>query len=488
MQSPFKLDRRTKIVATLGPASQEEAVLRQLVAAGVNVFRLNFSHGAYEEHQARYDAIRRIEQEIGRPLGVLVDLQGPKLRIGEFAEGRVTLHEGAEFNLYLEQRVGDQQGVTLPHKEIFDVLAPEHELLLDDGKIRLQVEQVADGIAHTRVKVGGDLSNRKGVNVPDTELPIKALTEKDRADLAFGLELGADWVALSFVQRPEDIEEARELIQGRAGVLAKLEKPSALDNLERIIEVSDAVMVARGDLGVELPPERVPSIQKRIVEAARLKGRPVIVATQMLESMIHSPVPTRAEASDVATAIYDGADAVMLSAETAAGEYPVEAVEVMGRIITETEKDERYRHLLKVYPLTGEIDDADAITMAASMVASERDCCAIVTFTNTGSTTLRASRVRGDVPILGLTPSLQVSRKLALVWGVYSVRTRDVESFADMVGKAVRMVQRKGFAQLGDRIVVTAGVPFGQPGSTNVLRLAEVSREHDKPNEDEIHS
>ncbi|MEZ5448596.1 MAG: pyruvate kinase [Thiolinea sp.] len=481
MDSPFKLDRRTKIVATLGPASQSEAVLRKLVAAGVNVFRLNFSHGTYDEQRERYNLIRKVEKDAGRPIGVLMDLQGPKLRIGTFVNDKVTLRNGDLFRLYLERRDGDQEGVSLPHKEIFDVMAVGNELLVDDGKVRLRVVEVQPGVATTEVLVGGVISNRKGVNVPDTQLPISALTEKDRADLAFGLELGVDWVALSFVQRAADMLEARELVQGRAGVLAKLEKPSALDELEDIIQVSDAVMVARGDLGVELPPERVPSIQKRIVEAARSQGRPVIVATQMLESMINAPVPTRAEASDVATAIYDGADAVMLSAETAAGQYPVEAVEVMGRIISETENDERYRRLLKVYPIEGESSDADAIACAASQIASTRHCRAIVTFTSTGSTTLRAARVRGEVPILGLTPSDHVARKLSLVWGVYSVQTRDVVSLSDMVGKSVRMVQRKGVAELGDRIVVTAGVPFGQPGTTNVLRLAVVSSKYDKP-------
>lgn len=482
MKSPFKLDRRTKIVATLGPASNDEQVMRKLVEAGVNVFRLNFSHGSHEDQRARFNLIRSLEEEFDYPIGILMDLQGPKLRIGTFAEGKITLKKGDTFNLYLERRVGDQEGVSLPHKEIFDVLEAGHELLVDDGKVRLKVTQASPLVAVTTVVVGGVISDRKGVNVPDKQLPISALTEKDRADLEFGLELGVDWVALSFVQRPEDIIEARNLVNGRAGVLAKLEKPSALDQLHRIIELSDAVMVARGDLGVELPPERVPAIQKRIVETARSLGRPVIVATQMLESMINSPIPTRAEASDVATAIYDGADAVMLSAETAAGQYPLEAVEVMGRIIAETERDVRSNHALKVYPLDGEPTDADAIARAASDIATARRCVAIVTFSSTGSTTLRAARARGLVPILGLTPSHHVARKLTLVWGVYAVQTRDVTSLSDMVGKAARMVQRKGFAVLGDRIVVTAGVPFGQPGSTNVIRLVEVTKEYDKPN------
>ncbi len=332
----------------------------------------------------------------------------------------------------------------------------------------------------TEVIVGGIISERKGVNVPGVSLPISPLTKKDRKDLEYALELGVDWVALSFVQRVEDLIEARELIGDKAGLLAKLEKPSVLNDLENIVKHSDAIMVARGDLGVELPPERVPSIQKRIVEVARSQGKPVIVATQMLESMINHPIPTRAEATDVATAIYDGVDAVMLSAETAAGSYPQEAVAVMGRIITETERDKIYRKMLRIYPVDGEISDADAIAIAASQIAKDRQCVAMVTFTSTGSTAFRAARNRGLVPILGLTPSDHVARKLALVWGVYSIQTKDVSSFSEMVGKSVRMAKRKGIVKLGDRIVVIAGVPFGTPGSTNTIRLAEVSDEYEK--------
>lgn len=481
MASPFNLDRKTKIVATLGPASSDGQTIKKLVEAGVNVFRLNFSHGTQDEQRQRLDLIRHIEKSIGRPIGVLLDLQGPKLRIGTFSKGHVILQAGQKFILDLEPRVGDEQGVTLPHKEIFKVMQAGNELLIDDGKIRLRVLQASEDQFTTEVVVGGVISDRKGVNVPDVQLPISALTGKDRSDLAFGLELGVDWVALSFVQRAEDVTEARTLVDGKASILSKLEKPAALDQLDEILDCSDAVMVARGDLGVELPPERVPSVQKRIVELCRLKGKPVVIATQMLESMIQIPVPTRAEASDVATAIYDGADAVMLSAETAAGKYPVESVEVMGRIISETEKDKLYRKNLRLYPIEGESNDADAIAAAASQIATTRRCSAIVTFTSTGSTTLRAARVRGTVPILGLTPFDQVARKLTLVWGVYSVQTKDVESLDDMVGKSVRMVQRKGISTLNDRIVVTAGVPFGTPGSTNVIRLAEVTDAYNKP-------
>ncbi len=478
--SPFRLERKTKILATLGPSSSTEEAIRELVHAGVNVFRLNFSHGTYEEQQSRFERIRHIEKEIGRPIGILVDLQGPKLRVSTFTQGSVTLNKGDTFKLFLNTVEGNQQGVTLHHKEIFDVASIGQNLLVDDGKVRLKVTATSEDIITTEVMVGGTVSDRKGVNVPDTQLPISALTLKDREDLNFALELGVDWIALSFVQRPEDILEAQALINGKAAIMAKLEKPSALDNLDAIIDVSDAIMVARGDLGVELPPERVPSIQKRIVASSRAKGRPVVVATQMLESMISSPVPTRAEASDVATAIYDGADAVMLSAETAAGDYPSEAVAVMGRIIIETESDLIARGVGKHYPLVEESTDADAIADAACEVAISRGCSAIVAFSSTGSTVLRAARIRCDVPVLGLTPFDRVARKLSLVWGVYSVQTKDITSFSEMVGKAVRIVQRKGFAVLGDRIVITAGIPFGTPGTTNVLRLTEVSSKYNK--------
>ncbi|MEB8432711.1 pyruvate kinase [Cocleimonas sp. KMM 6892] len=479
-ESPFKLDRRTKIVATLGPSSSDEASIRSLLDAGVSVFRLNFSHGTHEEQKARLDCIRKLEKEVGRPVGILADLQGPKLRIGTFSEDNVHLDVGQTFTLYLDEHRGDSTGVKLPHPEVFAAQKVGEELLVDDGKIRLRITELTSNKMVTEVMVGGIISERKGVNVPGVSLPISPLTKKDRIDLKYALEIGVEWVALSFVQRVEDLIEARELIGGKAGLLAKLEKPSVLDDLENIVKHSDAIMVARGDLGVELPPERVPSIQKRIVQVARSQGKPVIVATQMLESMIHHPIPTRAEASDVATAIYDGVDAVMLSAETAAGSYPEEAVSVMGRIISETESDKNYRQMLQIYPLIGEISDADAIAIAASQIAKDRECVAVVTFTSTGSTALRAARNRGVVPILGLTPSDHVARKLSLVWGVYSIQTKDVSSFSEMVGKSVRMAMRKGIAKSGDRIVVTAGVPFGTPGSTNTIRLTKVSENYEK--------
>jgi pyruvate kinase len=464
----------TKIVATLGPATSDVDMIRQLYEAGADVFRLNFSHGTHEDHRARHAALREVERRLDHPIGILMDLQGPKLRVGTFAGGRATLAKGQRFRLDLDAGPGSETRANLPHPEIFAALEEGAELLVDDGKLRLSVRAHGPDFAECEVLTGGVISDRKGVNVPGVVLPISPLTDKDRRDLAFGLELGVDWVALSFVQRPDDVAEARRLVQGRAGVLAKLEKPSAIERLEEIIELSDAVMVARGDLGVEMPPETVPGTQKRIVRLSRRAGKPVIVATQMLETMIGSPTPTRAEASDVATAVYDGADAVMLSAETASGKYPVEAVTIMEKIIESVEHDPLYRPIMDAVQAEPEHTAADAITAAARQVAHTVGARAIVTYTTSGSTTLRASRERPDVPILCLTERRDTARRLMLAWGVHPVVTEDVRSFEEMVDKACRIARDVGLAKGGERVVITAGVPFGTPGATNVLRLAWV--------------
>jgi pyruvate kinase len=466
--------RNAKIVATLGPATASPEMIEALFEAGADVFRLNFSHGSHEDHLASHTAIRELEARSGRPIAVLIDLQGPKLRIADFAEGSVELVAGAPFRLDLSDAPGDQTRVGLPHPEVFAALAKGADLLLDDGRRRLRVERCGDDFAETTVMVGGQLSNHKGLNLPRLSLPISALTDKDRADLAFGLTLGVDWVALSFVQRPEDVAEARELVAGRAGVLSKLEKPSALDALDEIIALSDALMVARGDLGVELAPEEVPGLQKRIVRAARQAGKPVVVATQMLESMVEAVAPTRAEASDVATAAYDGADALMLSAESAIGAYPCEAVRMMNRIIEQVERDPLYRSLLEVDPPETRDSLADAITLAASQVAETVHARAIITYTTSGSTALRASRARPAVPVLALTPVQATARRLALAWGTYCVQTKDVSTFDDMTDHATKVAYDLGFVEAGERVVITAGVPFGTPGATNVLRVAEI--------------
>lgn len=475
MKSSNRRHRMTRIVSTLGPASDTTDMIKALIEAGTNVFRLNMSHGSLDGKAQMIQNIRACEIKTDRPIAIMVDLQGPKIRIGDFEGGEAELAEGADFALCREKCPGDATRVTLPHAEVFQVLTPGAALLLDDGKIRLEVAEADDDYAKCKVMVGGTLRDRKGVNVPDAVLPVAALTDKDRVDLDFALEHDVDWIALSFVQRAEDIAEARKIVRGRAGVLAKIEKPAALVNLDEIIEISDAVMVARGDLGVEAPLEQVPGLQRRIIAAAREAGKPVVVATQMLESMIDSPVPTRAEVSDVASAVFDVTDAVMLSAESAAGKYPVEAVKVMDRVARTVEGDPAYRsaRLASVTNPRGTAEDA--ISAAARQVARTVEAKAIVTFTTSGSTALRASRERPGVPILVLTPNAAIARRLTLVWGLRNVTIKDVESFEEMVSKSKRSALHQGLTQAGDLIVVTAGVPFGTPGSTNVLHIAQIA-------------
>jgi len=447
-----------------------------LFEVGVDVFRLNFSHGTHNDHLDRFVAIRRVESETGRPIGILADLQGPKLRLGAFAEGHIELASGAHFQLDLDREAGDQQRAPLPHPEIFEALQPGTELLIDDGKVRLEVETCGSGFADTRCLVGGTLSDRKGVNVPNAVLPLSAITQKDRADLSFALEQGADWIAFSFVQRPDDVAEGRKLVAGRAGVMVKLEKPSAIQRLGEIIELADGLMVARGDLGVEMPPEDVPSVQKQVIHACRSAGKPVVVATQMLESMIAAPTPTRAEASDVATAVYEGADAVMLSAETAAGRYPIEAAAIMNRIACRVQEDPLFYSMLERTRIEHEHTSSDAISAAACQVARLVGAAAIVSYTTSGATALRAARERPEAPILVLTSHLGTARRLAVLWGAHCVHTSDVKSFSDMVQKAVRIAHSEKIAEIGQRVVITAGVPFGTPGATNTLRIAWIDR------------
>ena len=472
----MRRQRSAKIVATLGPASASPDRLRALFDAGVDVFRCNFSHGTHDDHRKLFEAIRRIESETGRPIGILADLQGPKLRLGNFTGGRIELKPGAVFRLDLNEALGGQERAPLPHPEVFRALQPGNELLIDDGKVRLKVVDCGPDFAETECLVGGTLSNHKGVNVPHCVLPISAVTDKDRADLTFALENGADWIALSFVQRPEDVAEGRKLVGDAAGLLVKLEKPSAIRRLSEIIDLADALMVARGDLGVEMPPEDVPTVQKQVIHACRLAGKPVIVATQMLESMINAPTPTRAEASDVATAVYEGADAVMLSAETAVGEYPIEAVTMMDRIARRVQADPLYFPSLQTAAMDHEHTDPDAISAAACQVAATVGAAAIVSFTSSGATALRAARERPGVPILVMTPHIGTARRMALLWGAHCVHSADIKNFAEMVQKAVRAAHREQIAQPGQRVVITAGVPFGTPGATNILRIAWIDR------------
>ena len=466
--------RFAKIIATLGPATSASETIRSLFAAGVDVFRLNFSHGDHDGHRRCFEAIRAIESATGRPIGILADLQGPKLRVGEFADGSAMLEEGSSFALDLDPSPGGPERVALPHPEVFTALRPGTNLLLDDGKIRLVVETCGANFASTRIRIGGEISDHKGVNIPDAVLPVSPLTGKDREDLALGLELGADWIGASFIQRPQDLLALREAIAGRAGLVTKLEKPAALDRLEEIINLSDAIMIARGDLGVELPPEDVPTVSRRIVRACRNAGKPVIVATQMLESMVSSPVPTRAEASDVATAIYEGADAVMLSGETAMGRYPVEAVDIMHRIIARVERDPLHREQIDATLPPPKPTAADAISDAMRRIVQTLSVTAAVTYTSSGSSSLRAARERPNAPILSLTPHLSTARRLALVWGIHSVLSEDIDRVEEMVDKACRTALAEGLTSAGDRLVIMAGMPFGVSGTTNLLRIARV--------------
>jgi pyruvate kinase len=466
--------RKVKILATLGPASSDPRLIRKLLLMGADAFRINMSHGDQQQKAKLVEHIRALEKEFHRPTTILFDLQGPKLRVGQFEGGRTILEKGQRFIFDHDNKAGDCGRVQLPHAELFETVRPGTNILIDDGKVRLNVLDAGAGQIVTEVKVGGAVSDNKGVNVPDVVVPIPALTDKDRDDLKFALEQRADWIALSFVQRPEDVAEARTLIGDRAALLAKIEKPAAIDRLNDIIALADAVMVARGDLGVELPPEQVPPLQNKIVALARQYGKPVVVATQMLESMVTSPTPTRAEVSDVATAIYDGADAVMLSAESASGQYPCEAVAMMDRIANSAERDPSYPARVHFTQTRLEPTTADALAGSARQIAQTVSATAMVCYTSSGATARRIARERPPVPLLAMSASMHTSRRMGLLWGVHAVHTRDVASFEEMVEKGKRMVLRHQIAKGGDRVVLMAGIPFGTAGSTNVLHVVRL--------------
>ena len=466
--------RKVKILATLGPASNDARKIRRLMLAGADAFRINMSHGERKQKARLVEAIRALEKEFHRPTTIVFDLQGPKLRVGNFRGGEALLEKGDSFVFDRDPKEGNDKRVQLPHPELFDSVTAGANILIDDGKVRLKVTHADGNRIECEVLVGGRVSDHKGVNVPNVLLPIPALTKKDRGDLEFALDQRADWIALSFVQRPEDVAEARSLIGERAALMAKIEKPAAIDRLNDIIALADGVMVARGDLGVELPPEEVPPLQNRIVACARQFGKPVVVATQMLESMITSPTPTRAEVSDVATAIYDGADAVMLSAESAAGQYPVEAVQMMDRIAVSVERDPTYQARIHFTQTRLEPTTADALAGSARQIASTVSASAMVCYTSSGSTARRIARERPPVPLLAMSASLHTSRRLGLLWGAHAVHTRDVASFEEMFEKGKRMALRHQLAKGGDRIVLMAGVPFGIAGSTNVLHVVRL--------------
>lgn len=466
--------RRAKIVATLGPASSNPDMIARLFKAGADVFRINMSHTSPDRMREIVAMIRGVEQDTGRPIGILVDLQGPKLRLGTFADKSAMVKHGDTFVLDSDNTPGDSTRAYLPHPEIFAAVEPGHVLLIDDGKVKLRVVEAEPKRMVTRVEVAGKVSDRKGVSLPDSTIPFSALAEKDRTDLEAALDAGIDWVALSFIQRPEDIAEAKKITRGRAAVMAKIEKPQAVSRLSEIIDLADALMVARGDLGVEMPLEKVPGVQKQMTRMGRQTGKPVVVATQMLESMISSPVPTRAEVSDVATAIFEGADAVMLSAESAAGQYPVEAVSTMNRIAEEVENDPFFRNIISAQRGEPEATGADAIADAARHIADTLDLAAVICWTSSGATGLRMARERPRPPIVALSPNMSTGRRLAVVWGVHCVVTEDAHDQDDMVDRANRIAFKEGFAKPGQRVIVVAGVPLGTPGATNMLRIAYV--------------
>ncbi len=470
----MRRNRKVKILATLGPSSSDKDMIARLHQAGADCFRINMSHTNHDKLRYYVSTIREVEAEAGRPIGILADLQGPKLRVGTFANGPVFLEIGAKFAFHREKFDGDVTGVTLPHPEIIDALEPGHRLLIDDGRLRLRIVENDRKVAIAEVEVGGKISDRKGVSLPDTILTSGALTEKDRADLTAALDADVDWIALSFVQRPEDLQEVHEIVDGKCGVMAKIEKPQAVQRFNEILELSDAIMVARGDLGVELPLEQVPSVQKSITRTTRKAGKPVVVATQMLESMIQSPVPTRAEVSDIANAVFEGADAVMLSAESAAGAYPVEAVQTMSHVAEEVESSEHFHSILAGQRGEPDATPADAISASARQIAETLGIAALVCFTASGATGLRAARERPSTPILALSPNRSMARRLALVWGIHSVVTDDARSLMDLVQRASRISAEEGFTKPGDRIIITAGVPFGSAGVTNLLRIATI--------------
>jgi pyruvate kinase len=453
-------------------------MIAKLFEAGVDVFRLNMSHLPRERLKERVEMIRSVEAKFKRPIAILADLQGPKLRVGAFEGDSAMLEPGQSFTLDADKAPGTKDRVHLPHPEILSSLEPGHTVLIDDGKLRLRVKSVKQGSATTSVEVAGKISNRKGVSLPDTTIPVAAMTEKDRSDLEAALDAGVDWIALSFVQRPEDVAEVKKVARGRALVMSKLEKPQAITRLDEIMEISDAVMVARGDLGVEMPLEKVPGIQKRIIRAARRLGKPVVVATQMLESMITSPVPTRAEVSDVATAVYDGADAVMLSAESASGQYPVDAVATMSRIAEEVEQDQNYWSIMRTLNAEPEATGSDAIAAASHQIADTLNIKTVAAWTFSGSTAFRIARERPNSTVLALTPSQNTARRLALVWGVHPIRTKDASDIDDMAFRACKFALREGYTRIGDRVIVVAGMPFGTPGATNMVRIAFVNQEH----------
>ncbi len=470
----MRRDRSVKIVATLGPASSTRETIQDLFEAGVDVFRLNMSHGSHGDLARRHRIIREVSAAAGNPIGILVDLQGPKIRCGTFAGGEIQLEPGDRFTFDLDDAPGDRTRVHLPHPEVLGELKTGSTLLVNDGIVRLRVDDCTSERAECTVMAGGTVSDRKGVNIPDVVVPVPALSEKDRDDLEFACELGIDWLALSFVQRPEDMREARALVGSRAAILAKIEKPAAVERFEGILDESDGIMIARGDLGVETPLPTVPSLQKRLIRRCRAAAKPVIVATQMLESMVTNSTPTRAEVSDVATAIYEGTDAIMLSAESASGNFPVESVQMMHEVALSVENDPTFLQIMEASRRGDRHSVPDAMTAAAREIAETTDIAAICCFTHSGTTARLVARERPRVPIVSLTPFGHIARRSCLLWGSHCVATEVVLSFDEAVATAEKAVISEGLAAPGDQVIIMAGVPFNISGSTNIIRVAKL--------------
>ena len=472
----FEQNRRTKIVATIGPATESAERIRELVQAGATTFRLNFSHGDHSEHAARIATIRKVSSELGQHVGILQDLQGPKIRLGRFAEGPITLGKGDRFALTSRQVSCNQTIATVTYDKLAEEVTAGSRILLDDGRVEMKVEEIdsSEHTLHCSVTVGGVLSNNKGVNFPDVQLSVRALTDKDREDLAFGLQQGVDWVALSFVRNPSDMQEIRELIRSHGfstPVVAKIEKFEAIDQIDTIMPLCDGVMVARGDLGVEMPAEEVPLLQKELIRRANSLGIPIITATQMLDSMASSPRPTRAEVSDVANAILDGTDAVMLSNETAVGDFPVEAVQTMATIAQRIEKDYPRRSIDSHLPST----IPNAISSAVSTIASQLNASAILPLTKTGATAHNVSKFRPAAPILAITSEVEVARKLQLVWGVTPLLVPQQKSTSGTFTVAMGTAQDLGLLKEGNLVIQTAGTLAGVSGSTDFVKVGIVS-------------
>ncbi len=472
------LSRRTKIVATIGPATESPERLKELIEAGATTFRLNFSHGDHSEHAARIATIRQVSADLGKHIGILQDLQGPKIRLGRFADGPITLGKGDSFSLTSRAVACNQQIATVTYDKLADEVTAGSRILLDDGRVEMKVERVdqPEQTLHCTVTVGGVLSNNKGVNFPDVQLSVRALTDKDKTDLAFGLSQGVDWVALSFVRNPSDMEEIRDLIRQHGHttpVVAKIEKFEAIDQIDAILPLCDGVMVARGDLGVEMPAEEVPLLQKELIQKANSLGIPIITATQMLDSMASSPRPTRAEVSDVANAILDGTDAVMLSNETAVGDFPVEAVETMATIARRIEKDYPQRQIDSHLPCTV----PNAISSAVSTIASQLNAAAILPLTKTGATAHNVSKFRPAAPVLAITSDIGVARRLQLVWGVTPLVTEVHERTTATFAAAMEIAHERGWLKGGDLVVQTAGTQPEVSGSTDLVKVGFVGND-----------